>query len=365
MKQFIKLIGLSIFIVLVFFSCRKELIIYETEPNVPGLEASSILAGLLKSVSMNDGSSDNIIDSTCRIKIQLPVTVIVNGIEIIVDSEEILEVIERIFDEFDDDKDVLQIIFPITIVLSDFTEIIIDNQSEFDIIKKEFSCEDGFDDDIECIDFVYPITVSIFDVVTEQTASITINNDYEMFNFLEDIDDDDLVGIDFPISMVLFDGTEISIASLEALETTIDAAKDSCDEDDDNDFDDDDGDDYDYGVGDADSSMIQFIEVLSSCSNWTVDKFELNDDNLEDDYIGYAFNFSLDSTIIVQYNGDYFSGNWSSYKIGLSTIVVIKLPELPEFNASWKLHEIEQNGTEKKIDLRQGENRLRFESRCK
>ena len=364
MKQYIKLIPFSIIVALLFFSCRKELTIYETEPNEPGLEANSILTRLLQNVSLNDGSSDNLIDSTCSTKIQMPFNVIANGIEVIVDTVNAINTIERIFDEFNDDYDALQIIFPIVIILSDFTEVTINNQSEFDNIKNVSSCDDEFDDDIECIDFVYPISVSIFDVVTEQTESITITNDFEMFSFIEDFDDDDIVSIDFPVSMILFDGTESSITSLEALETAIEDAKDSCDEDDDNDFDDDDGDDDHHGNGDADSSMIQFIEILTSCSIWTIEKFELNDDDLEDNYSAYTFSFSKDSTLIVQENSNNYSGNWSSYKNGYNTIVVIKLSALPDFNASWNLNEIEQHADKKKIDLRMGENRLRFESRC-
>ena len=183
MIQSKNLIAFLFFFVLIFSSCRKELIINETGPDQPGLEANSNVANLMKMVSLNDGSNDNIIDNANCFNIQLPVTVIVNGIEVIVNSEEDFDTIEDIFDEFDDDDDELQIIFQIIIVLSDFTEMAINNQSELDNIADDCNGENEYDDDIECLDFVYPITASVFDAVTEQTVYITITNDKEMYEF--------------------------------------------------------------------------------------------------------------------------------------------------------------------------------------
>ena len=361
MKQTIKLITITFLIALIFSSCRKEFMISETEPNQSGLVANSTLTSLMNMVSLNDGSDDNIIDSASSIKIKLPVTVIINGIKVFVVSEKDFNTIERIFDEYDNDKDELQIIFPITIVLSDFTEITINNQSEFDSIKNKYSGENIVDDDIECIDFVYPVTATVFDVITEQIDFITITNDNEMHIFLNNIDGDDIANINFPVSMVLPDSTRINIASLKELENAINNAKGSCDEDDDNDFDDDgnvDGEDV------ADSTLAQFTEMLASCSDWIVDKLELNDSDLENNYIGYTFNFRKDSTLLVHENSNNFSGTWSSYKNGENVIVVIKLPALPDFNASWNLDNIEQGEVIKGIGLSRGENNLRFVSSC-
>ena len=246
-------------------------------------------------------------------------------------------------------------------ILVPFTEITINNQSEFDSIKNKYSGENIVDDDIECIDFVYPVTATVFDVITEQIDYITITNDNEMRIFLNNIDGDDIANINFPVSMVLPDSTRINIASLKELENAINNAKGSCDEDDDNDFDDDgnvDGEDV------ADSTLAQFTEMLASCSDWTVDKLELNDSDLENNYIGYTFNFRKDSTLLVHENSNNFSGTWSSYKNGENVIVVIKLPALPDFNASWNLDNIEQGEVIKGIGLSRGENNLRFVSSC-
>ena len=66
----------------------------------------------------------------------LPVTVFANGIEIVVDSEEDLERIEETFDASDDDNDTLEIVFPITVTMSDYTEMVINNQAELNALRE-------------------------------------------------------------------------------------------------------------------------------------------------------------------------------------------------------------------------------------
>ena len=63
-------------------------------------------------------------------------------------SREDLDLIEEIFDELDDDDDILDIFFPITITLSDFSEITIENQDQLEQYARE--CLEGGDDDGRC-----------------------------------------------------------------------------------------------------------------------------------------------------------------------------------------------------------------------
>ena len=63
-------------------------------------------------------------------------------------------------------------------------------------------------------------------------------------------------------------------------------------------------------------------------------------------------------------NTNSFSGTWESSGSGNSIAVALNIPNLADFNASWILHELEQNSNEKRVDLRLGDDRLRFESNC-
>ena len=116
MKLIIKYTLILVVSIIAFTSCRSEDFIDTTINGEEVLNANSAVASLIQRTSLNDGSTDNIIDNTNCFTIQLPVTIQVNGLDIFVDSMEDFETIEAIFDEFDDDDDELQIEFPITIV---------------------------------------------------------------------------------------------------------------------------------------------------------------------------------------------------------------------------------------------------------
>lgn len=349
MQKNLKLLIIFLSLTALSLSCRQE-----DEPisigELPPL-ANSVAAGLLERTALNDGSVDNIIDRANCFTVKLPVMVKVNGTDLLVDTEDDYANIEAIFDASDDDTDVLEILFPITVILSDFTEVAVADQTQFNALSAECNGENEADDDIECLDIQYPITASIFNITTELFDSVSITSDLQLYNFIDDLESDDVVDIDFPINVILADGTEVSVGNLIGLEQTINDAKDSCDEDDDYDFDDDDC---------NNCTPNQLADVLTGCTNWTVDKLELNDQDLEDNYVGYSFNFIADGTLSAETNTNSFSGTWDGNGSGNNISVIINIPNLNDFNATWNLHEIEQN----QVDLRMGDDRLRFETNC-
>ena len=345
----------AFFTMALFISCAGEEEINIPALNTPSIKENSALADLLQRTSMNDGSIDNIIDNANCFTVQLPVTVFANGTEVIVNSEADYNVIEAIFDEFNNDVDTIEIVFPITILLSDFEIMVINNQNELDEVKESCSGENEEDDDIECLDFQYPITVSVFNSVTEQIVDSTLNNDQDLYNFIENLDENDTATINFPITVQLYDGTEISITSLEQLENVIDDAKDDCDEDDDNDFNDDDC---------NDCTTNQLTTVLTSCSDWKVDELELNGTHIEDNFIGFAFNFLSGGEVSVQDGSTTYTGTWNSTESGSNIMLTLNITGLPEFDGGWTVQEIKEETGESKIDLKKGDDSLEFESTC-
>ncbi|MCJ7468014.1 MAG: hypothetical protein MUO53_15140 [Maribacter sp.] len=355
MQKYVRLPIIILSIVLLNLSCRKEEFVSIPGPDQQPL-ANTTVADLLERTALNDGSIDNIIDKSNCFTVQLPVTVKVNGSDLLISSDEDFANIEAIFDAFDDDSDVLEIRFPITIFLSDFTEVAIADLTEFNSYSASCNGENIVDDDIECLDIQYPITATIFNQVTEVFDTISITSDWQLYIFIDDLKSDDIVDIGFPIVVILADGTQVSVVNLIELERVIDDAKDSCDEDD----------DYDYNDDDCDNCTTnQLADLLTGCTNWIVDKLERHDNKLEDNYIGYQFNFATDGTMSAANNGNSFSGTWESAGTGNNIYVTINIPNLSDFNATWNLHEIEQSGSESNIDLRLGGNdRLRFKSNC-
>ncbi len=339
---------------LVVTSCRDEETEFIQEPAEETLAPNSPVASLMQRTATNDGSFDNILDGASCFNIEFPVTVYVNGEEIDVNSEDDLDDVEDIIDEFEDDNDEIVIQYPIVIILADFTEITVNSETELENLADDCGEDNSPDDDIECIDFQYPITASLFNTNNELIESITITNDEQMYDFIDELDEDTIVTINFPINVVLSDGTSQSIASLTELQAVIQNAEDDCDEDDDNDFDDD---DCDSCTDDA------LTDLLTGCSDWIVDKLERNDVDLEDTYIGYVFNFAADGSLTVDYSSGTYPGTWSATGTANNMTVTIDIPALPACNDNWTLHEIDQVG-EYQVDLRIGDDRLRFESDC-
>ena len=353
MRPILRNLALLVLISAVVFSCRTEDMEIIEPPTEDVLGVNSTVTNLLKRTVTNDGSYDNIIDGASCFDIKLPVTVIANGIEVVIETEDDLEIIEDIFDEFSDDTDTLEIIFPITIILDDYTEVVINSQAELNAAAAQ--CPDDSDDDIECIDIQYPITALIYNENNELIDTVVINSDEELFDFLDDLDEGVIVTFDFPITVILWDGTTVEINNFVELQSVIESAIDQCDEDDDNDPNDDDC---------NDCTTQQLTDVLTSCSDWMVDKLERNDNDLEDEYVGYFFNFDANGTLTVESGSDNFAGTWEATGEGNNITVAINIPNLPDFNDAWNLHEIEQQQGEAKVDLRLGDDRLRFESDC-
>ena len=82
MKTTLKFISLFALVTIVLFSsCRTEELEFQQAPVEELLQANSTVANLIHRTTTNDGSNDNIIDNSNCFNIQLPITVIVNGIQ--------------------------------------------------------------------------------------------------------------------------------------------------------------------------------------------------------------------------------------------------------------------------------------------
>ena len=277
--------------------CQKE--IDETIEPTPQdvFSAVSNVADLIKKTALRDGSGDNIIDGTSCSSIALPITVKVNGLEIILDEVEDFETVENIIDKFDDDDDIIEIFFPVKVILADHSEVMIDNMSDLDDLAGDCT-EGGLDDDIECIDFKYPVSIAMFDSKNQVSDVVTIENDKHMHDFIDDLKDDDIASFNFPIKVVLADGNELTINNHDQLEDALKNAVNDCDEDDDNDHDEDDVDDS------------ELVHVLLQ-HEWMITYF-FDDKDETADFSGYAFTFFENGMLKAKKGEQVVEGTWSS-----------------------------------------------------
>ncbi|WP_343485570.1 hypothetical protein [Allomuricauda sp. d1] len=328
MKKLINnLLFLSLFIVaLSFTSCQEEF------EEIGGDDQETLVAGsttakLIENTSTNDGSFDNIVDGASCFAVNFPYTVEVGGIQITIDSKEDLHLIEEIFDEFDDDEDILDFLFPITITLGDFTEIVIESTEQLRELAAECR-EGGDDDDIECIDFVYPLTLFTFDVNEQQTGTVTVNSDKELRRFFAGLGENDLISIDYPVTLKKYDGSEIVVDSNAELAMALETAKDECDEDDDNDFNDDDFDEE------------RFDFCLTECP-WLVREVVRDDVDQTDQYLEYLMTFSEDGSVTVKdREGNVLNGEWSVRFTDRGPLLTLAFDTLVDFNLEWLVYEV-------------------------
>ncbi len=348
--NFKTLLLIPFFALLLFSSCQDEETDITPTEESEALSAESELTSLMFSTSIMDGSSDNIIDNASCTSVKLPIRVKVNGLEIIIDSREDFKVIEAIFNEFEDDDDRLEIIFPITIILSNHEEIVLNNRDELEELIEECQEENEEDEDIECIDFQYPISFSVFDTDFQIIDVITIENDRQLYRFLKRVKNKEVIAsLNFPITLKYADGTTVDVNNNQELARTIKEARDLCDEDDDNDY------------GDDDFTKERLDEYLKKCP-WVVYEFKRNNQDNTAQYKEYALNFKENDTVKMRARGgDVLTGTWSTRVTDRGALLKLEFETLADFTLEWIVYDIEEG----KIKLYEtGGNRIIMKRNC-
>ena len=196
--------------------------------------------------------------------------------------------------------------------------------------------------------------------IEEITDNVTATGDWSITNFVDSGQNEtaDFAGYGFSFNS---DGSLVADNGTTTVSGTWSLTIDDDSSDDSND---------DSGSGtdsedDCDSCTVdQLTDVLGSCSDWFVEKLELNDQDLDSQYSGYDFNFVADGTVSVTNGGDSFSGTWEASGSGNAIQVVLDIPGLDDIPGTWTLHEIELYNGETNVDLRTGDDRLRFRNSC-
>jgi len=349
MKKYVNLSLYAILLVavLAFTSCQKEEPFETDIDQEKTLTVSAAAVELIKQTVSNDGSYDNIVDGASCFDIRFPYMVSVNGLELTIDSMEDLQTIEEILDIADDNEDIMEIVFPITITMADYTEITINGVQDLREIAEQ-CIEGGDDDDIECIDIVYPVTVFTYNPNFQQTAAVTVEHDMELRRFFAGLQDTDLISFDFPVSFEHLDGTKVTVNSNSELADAIERAKKACDEDDDNDHNDD------------DFTKERLDSLLVKCP-WTMEKFEGMTVSGADHDGDYVLTFGEDGKISADNRyGHSIQGEWSTIISDFRLVLEMEFTDASGLDATWHVYEIEE-GT---IVLFTGDDKIVLESNC-
>ena len=207
--------------VLTFSSCQDELD-NENGQNPNTNSADSQTASNLERSSMYDGSFDDFLDGISCSSILLPVTATVNGTQVSIISQSDYQQVIDILGEFNTDDDTIVFQFPLTVRMSNYTEVLITTQGEYDaLIDACEQAEATAQDAISCIDFNFPITILTYSLNLDQTGSVVLESNQQLYTYISNFGDGELFAVNYPISAELSDNTAITITSDLELQSSI------------------------------------------------------------------------------------------------------------------------------------------------
>lgn len=307
------------FTAIVFISCQNEetLVIQDTTQN---LTAVSPLTSLISRVSQNPTSKDNILDNSSCFNVRLPVIVIANGTHITVSSQNDYHTVQNALDAFSNDDDIVNFVYPITIQYQNFSTQLITNVDQLDDVIDNCDEDDGFDE-IDCIHINYPIKIDIYNANSQIAKTITIQNDTDLYNFLEDIESNVFISINYPISITNRNGQNVVIINNSDFEDSIEASIKDCD---------------------TNSGTIgnpNFTSILTD-GTWHVSYYFDNIDETSN-YNGYNFTFNSNGSVAAVKGTNNIGGAWSTFVNSGQDIFLLKFDDskLDELEDDWKITE--------------------------
>ena len=218
-----------LFVLFCFTSCQDEINEIENPNDQEAIVPNSTLVNLMGRTAANFGAADDILDGASCFSVELPVTVVVNDITTIIETEADLEALEDMLSDVVIGEDILDFVFPITIIFNDYSEIFIENEDELQTFVNE--CVYNENAVIECADFVYPISFSVFNSGFNLIDTVVIQNDEALYVFLNELEEDEsvlIVSLNFPITIQYANGETVDVNTNQELTDAIEAAEQFC-----------------------------------------------------------------------------------------------------------------------------------------
>lgn len=233
--NFNKILLYFLFALFCLTSCQDEINEVENPTSEETILPNSVLANLMSSMTANFGAADDLLDGGSCFSVELPVTVIIDGVSFIIDSEVDLVQLEQLYGDFSIDEEDIDVEYPITVIFIDYSEIVVENDDQLTDLINE--CSEIQEEYIECADFVYPLSFSVFDSEFSLIETVVVDNDEALHNFLNDLEEEDntlVVSLNYPINLEYTNGETIEVDTNEELTSAIEAAEQFCEDENDN-----------------------------------------------------------------------------------------------------------------------------------
>jgi len=224
MKKLKIVTAVALMSILGFTSCQSE-IENEQGENPNTNSANSTTTTNLKRTSMYDGSFDDFLDGASCSSILLPVTAKVNGVQVSVLNQLDYQQVISILGQYNDDQDTVVLQFPLKVKLSNYSEVTVNSQTEYNAILAACTAAEVVGQKaISSVNITFPITILTFDLTLKQTGSVVITSEQQLFTYMSNLSSTELYAVNYPISATIADGTKVTISSDAELQTTVNAA---------------------------------------------------------------------------------------------------------------------------------------------
>jgi hypothetical protein len=274
--------ALFLTVLLTLTSCQDE-IDNENGQNPNTNSADSQTASNLERSSMYDGSFDDFLDGASCSSILLPVIATVNGTQVSIVSQSDYQTVLNILGQFNIDDDSISLQFPFSVRMSNYTEVLITSQGEYNtIIDACEAAEASGNDAISCLDIDFPITILTYSLNLDQTGSVVIESEQQLYAYMNNIGNNELFAVNYPISATVSENTSITITSDMDLRANIT----DC-----------------LGIEDAEEDAENEAENLETVlvdGLFKVETFVTAGVNTANDYADYTINFANDLTCLAE-----------------------------------------------------------------
>jgi hypothetical protein len=266
-------------------SCQDEgqSVVQDTTNN---FSKASPISSLISRVSQYETTADNVLDGTSNCSIKLPAHVTVNGEYVYVFSENQFQDVQNIKNYSTTDDDKVHFTFPITMVYPNHQEHVIANETQFDYIMAQYGDDSPYHE-VSCLDFNYPISINIYNTSNQVASTVAIQTDTQFYSFVHDLNDSQIVGIVFPITLTNSTPQQITIHNNAELENAINTAVTAC------------------NPGPAPTSLPDIL----TAGTWHISYCYYGQDETSH-YSGYNFTFNPNGDVAAVVNTTTINGDW-------------------------------------------------------
>lgn len=267
-------------VLFLFMSCQTEEFAV-VENNTDNIIAGSDLANLLSRLSQYPTSADNAADSNSCFSINLPFKVIINDVTVLIDNPADYNVFS-VGQEY-------EFVFPLTVTYADYTETVIANRREWESALGQCTGSRAHSD-LGCLELEYPVSVNTYDVTNQIADVVLLNDNAQLYSFLNNSQPDVLAAIAYPLSITSAGGP-VMVQNNEDFERFLNTHASDC-------------------VPPA--PIASPGEVLST-GTWHISLFTQEGVVQTQGYAGYSFSFNSDGTVLVTGGSQIIDGTWDTF----------------------------------------------------